>query len=272
MKTQKTGFTLIELLVVIAIIAILMGILMPALGRVREAAKRSSCAARIRQTGVAVACYASEWSGRMPPYGDPRSANPYAEDIAHAYAVYRSDKVDAAGRLIPMKVAALYAGRYITDPRIFYCPSNLEPLYKFESYNSPPPWGTLPQSYNTGSPATGTHNQWVRMGFTYMPLARNGPVNTRGEPLETASRMDLLDRDLPYMTDVVRHLTHLSHGRAGRYSVNALYKDGHVALCNDEAVFQTDAWRQIENGTITELRLYTVIFHLIAGRTPVGTP
>ena len=51
MKTEKDGFTLIELLVVIAIIAFLMGILMPALSRVREAAKRAVCSSQVRQIG-----------------------------------------------------------------------------------------------------------------------------------------------------------------------------------------------------------------------------
>ncbi len=63
---KKLGFTLIELLVVIAIIAVLMGILMPALRKVKEQARQKSCAARIRQQVLANVMYADENEGKLP--------------------------------------------------------------------------------------------------------------------------------------------------------------------------------------------------------------
>ena len=67
MKHRQTGFTLIELLVVIAIIALLMGLLMPVLGRVRGSRTRAVyCLSSLRQIGLAVQGYAQEYNGFVP--------------------------------------------------------------------------------------------------------------------------------------------------------------------------------------------------------------
>jgi prepilin-type N-terminal cleavage/methylation domain-containing protein/prepilin-type processing-associated H-X9-DG protein len=69
---RRTGFTLVELLVVIAIIALLMTILLPALSRAKNLARRTGCLSNLRQIGMATASYTNDNIGRMPfvPDGD----------------------------------------------------------------------------------------------------------------------------------------------------------------------------------------------------------
>ncbi len=71
------AFTLIELLVVIAIIALLIGILLPALGRARDTARGLVCQTNIRQIATATMVYAADFKGRFPPViGGPQVIDP----------------------------------------------------------------------------------------------------------------------------------------------------------------------------------------------------
>ena len=76
---KQRGFTLIELLVVIAIIALLMSILMPALNRVKEQARRQSCSARLRQQQLALILFAGDNDTKLPL---PNTGGGWLQDVA----------------------------------------------------------------------------------------------------------------------------------------------------------------------------------------------
>ena len=98
-RRMNRNFTLIELLVVIAIIAILAAMLMPALGKARDTAKRTNCLSYLRQTSLYVASYMSDFNGFFLNRGFTNTATDWN---------YR-EKVTWGSRVVAAKYAESYA-------------------------------------------------------------------------------------------------------------------------------------------------------------------
>ena len=122
---RRNGFTLIELLVVIAIIAILMGILMPALKRAREQGQRAACLSDLKQLQLSWILYADDNDDRLvsceaggtwrSQFGEPWVGVTWASGWNQGETLPEEEQIDG------IKVGALWP--YTRDTKVYKCPT-----------------------------------------------------------------------------------------------------------------------------------------------------
>jgi len=193
MRKWLSAFTLIELLVVIAIIAILAGLLLPALSRAREESRRKSCDSNLTQVVKACITYQEPNGDFFPAFlqdcrGEVATSNPFVPALT-AYTSgpswftgFYNWTQGSDGTFQPMPSLAVLYPTYIDNPKVFGCPStNDKPLVAVAYYTATDAWNNTTNGLQVTPPAN-SFGPWRHTCFGFQ-VDPNETGNGAGVPI-----------------------------------------------------------------------------------------
>jgi len=119
---NRLGFSLVELLVVIGIIALLIGILLPGLGKAREQASSVNCKSNMRQVGLQLLIYSQHWNGYMfpPDRGDDKPLAERLPNFVFVPARYDPPELICPSDVEPVNRHSYILNNHLTDHQVTY--------------------------------------------------------------------------------------------------------------------------------------------------------